>query len=177
MEGKMSKTGFAILAAFAATLITAGIYMAPAHADDDESGWHHRMFGGWMAGQWAGENGRGFMRRFAMIDGNDDGRISDDEAAAQRETVFLVMDADDNGELTEVEYMETRMGPGDGRNETRMKARQETKRARFAPMDTDKSGTVSKAEFMAQGKARFAKADADGDGIVTPWEFRSVHQE
>jgi hypothetical protein len=173
----MSKTGFAIFAAFAAMLIAAGIYLSPARADDDERGWGHRMFGGWMAGEWAEESRRGFMRRFAMIDGNDDGRISDDEAAAQREAVFLIMDSDDNGELTEVEYMETKMGPGEGRNEARMKARQDAKRARFAPMDTDKSGTVSKAEFMAQGKDRFAKADADGDGIVTPWEFRSVHQE
>jgi hypothetical protein len=42
-------------------------------------------------------------------------------------------------------------------------------------MDADKSGKVSKAEFMAEGKARFASADADKDGVVTPWEFRSMH--
>ena len=123
--------------------------------------------GGWMMG------GGMMMERYRMIDANDDGRISDDEAAAQRESVFLAMDEDDDGELTEEEYMAVRMGPGQGRNAERRKQREEAKRARFSPMDTDKSGTVSKVEFMAEGQARFVAADADKDGVVTPWEFRA----
>ena len=84
------------------------------------------------------------------------------------------MDSDDDGELTEAEFMAVRMGTGDGRNEERRKQRQEAKRARFTQMDSDKSGSVSKEEFMAEGKARFMAADSDQDGIVTPWEFRSM---
>lgn len=122
-----------------------------------------------------GMQGR-FMERFSIVDANDDGRIGDDEAAAQREAVFAAMDADDSGELTEAEYMAVRMGPGDGRDEDRRKAREEAKRARFAPMDTDKSATVSKAEFMTAGRIRFETADADKDGVVTPWEFRAIHE-
>ncbi|MCB1427632.1 MAG: hypothetical protein KDJ66_00720, partial [Nitratireductor sp.] len=64
----------------------------------------------------------------------------------------------------------------EGRNEERMKQRQEEKRARFAPMDADKDGKVSKAEFMAAGKSRYEDADTDKDGEVTPWEFRSQHR-
>ncbi len=131
---------------------------------------------GWFHGMMGGEGGQGQMRRFEIVDANDDGRISDDEAAAQRESVFFAMDVDDDSELTEEEYMFVRMGTGEGRNEERMKARQEAKRARFAPMDGDKSGKVSKVEFMAAGKARFEEADADKDGAVTPWEFRSGHR-
>lgn len=137
--------------------------------------------GGWFG--WPGrrgegrEDGPGFLQRFEAIDANDDGRISDDEAAAQRESVFLAMDADDDGELTEEEYMTVRMGPGEGRNEERRKQREEQKRSRFKPMDVDTSGKVSKGEWMTAGKARFAAADGDKDGVVTPWEFRSQQRE
>ncbi|RVJ79258.1 EF-hand domain-containing protein [Sinorhizobium medicae] len=48
---------------------------------------------------------------------------------------------------------------------------QDRKKARFTEMDTDKSGEVSKAEFLTAGKARFDAADTDKDGRVTPWEF------
>lgn len=132
---------------------------------------------GWVPGRGQGQgmmNG-GFMSRLAQIDSNDDGVISDDEAAAQVESVFLAMDADDDGELTEEEYMTLRMGPGQGLNAERQKQMQERKRARFAPMDADKNGKVSKAEFIAAGKARFEAADTDGDGKVSPWEFRAQH--
>lgn len=160
-----------------AAMLTIALTATPSSAEDDDneySGWRHGMHN-WMPGWMSGEE-RGPMRRFMVVDANDDGRISDDEAAGQRELVFIAMDADEDGELTEVEFMAVRMGPGQGRNEERMKARQEAKRARFAPMDADKSGKVSKAEFMAEGKARFLQADADKDGNVTPWEFRSMQR-
>jgi hypothetical protein len=80
--------------------------------------------------------------------------------------VFAAMDGDDDGDLTEDEYMSLRMGPGRGFNEARQKAMQERKKIRFAEMDHDKSGKVSKAEFMAAGKARFEAADTDKDGRV-----------
>lgn len=151
-----------------------GLVAVPAHADDDRDwGWHMWGWGngpgsGMMMGQ-----GPGFMGRMAMVDTNHDGVISDDEAAAQVEAVFLAMDADDDGELTEDEYMTVRMGPQRGLNEDRQKMMQERKRARFGGIDTDKSGKVSKAEFIAAGKARFDAADTDKDGRVTPWEFRA----
>ena len=127
-----------------------------------------------------------FMARFAAIDVNEDGRVSDEEASSQRESVFLAMDSDDDGELTQEEYMAVRMGPvagegspgnGQGMGEGQGKGKgRERKLARFAPMDGDSSGTVSKAEWMKAGEERFKAADADGDGTVTPWEFRAVHR-
>lgn len=146
-------------------------------AEAQERGWRKGYGQGMKDGMRRGmrQGQQGFMRRFAIIDANDDGRISDDEAAAQRESVFLAMDGNDDGELTETEYMEVRMGTGEGRNEARRAARQEQKRKRFAPMDVDKSGKISKSEWMQAGKQRFSNADSDKDGIVTPWEFRSQH--
>jgi hypothetical protein len=125
-------------------------------------------------GQGMGQGGGMMQQRFGTIDENNDGVISDDEAAAQVESVFAAMDADDNGELTMDEYMAVRMGPGKGLNPDRQKLMQDKKQARFGAMDTDKSGTVSQAEFVAGGKARFAAADTDKDGKVTPWEFRAL---
>lgn len=150
-------------------------------ASADDRGWRMHQYmergdgpgRGMGMGRWGDGPGGNFAGRFSIVDANDDGRISDDEAASQREAVFAAMDADDSGDLTMEEYMTVRMGPGDGRNEERRKAREEAKKARFEPMDADKSGTVSKAEFMAEGKARFEAADADKDGVVTPWEFRA----
>lgn len=50
---------------------------------------------------------------------------------------------------------------------------QERMKARFAEMDADKNGVVTKVEFMNAAKARFQASDADKDGKVTPWEYRS----
>lgn len=147
-------------------LMTLGMWSGQVLADDDVGPrW------GWGQGP-----GSGMMQRLGAIDTNDDGMISDDEAAAQVEWVFAAMDGDDDGELTEDEYLSVSMGPGRGFNEARQKVMQERKKTRFAQMDPDKNGKVSKAEFMAAGKARFEAADTDKDGRVTPWEFRAQHR-
>ena len=129
---------------------------------------------GFGMGQGMGQGmGRGAAMRFSAIDQNNDGLINDDEAAANAEAVFAVMDADDDGELTEAEYAAVRMGPGDGRNMARQKAMQKRKADRFVLIDADKNKTVSQAEFMAAAEKRFAAADGNKDGKVTPWEFRA----
>lgn len=150
-----------------ASALAFGMLSMPTFAQDGDEVWR-----GWGWG-WQRGPGPGMMGRMGAIDTNNDGVISDDEAADQVEAVFMAMDADDDDELTEEEYMAVRMGPQFGFNEARQKARQERKKARFGEMDTDKSGKVSKAEFIAAGKARFEAADTDKDGKVTPWEFRA----
>jgi hypothetical protein len=113
--------------------------------------------------------GRG---RFTMIDANEDGVVSAEEAASAADEVFTAMDADDDGSLTKEEYMTIRMGPQLGYNPERQAARQKAKEDRFAAMDADGNGSVSKEEFMAAAQAHHASADADGDGKVSPWEHR-----
>lgn len=156
------------LTAILLTTLALGTASLPAMADDNR-GW-----GGWWGrGTMMGQGGGMMMGRFGTIDTNDDGIISSDEAAAQVEMVYTAMDADEDGELTEEEYMAVRMGPGQGLNAERQKAMQERKKARFTEMDADKSGKVAKAEFIAAGKTRFTAADTDKDGQVTPWEMRA----
>ncbi|GAB4519794.1 MAG: hypothetical protein Tsb0019_20460 [Roseibium sp.] len=124
---------------------------------------------GWGAGPMGRGGGAG---RFGIIDLNDDGRISDEEAAAAALDVFVAMDADDDGELTREEYMAVRMGAGPGWNPTRRAQMEERKAARFDEMDADKNGTVTRGEFLDAAKAHHAAADNDGDGSVSPWEHR-----
>jgi Ca2+-binding EF-hand superfamily protein len=114
--------------------------------------------------------GRG---RFATIDVNEDGIVSAEEAASQADMVFTAMDGDDNGSITLDEFMTVRMGPQAGMNPEREGMMQEKKSARFEPMDADKDGAVSKAEFIAASKAHFDASDTDQDGKVTPWEIRA----
>lgn len=116
-----------------------------------------------------GQPGRG---RFTMIDANDDGIVSAEEAASAADEVFTAMDADDDGALTREEYMAVRMGPQLGYNPDRQAAMQKAKEDRFAAMDKDGNGSVSKEEFMAAAQAHHASADTDGDGKVSPWEHR-----
>jgi EF hand len=114
--------------------------------------------------------GRG---RFALIDANEDGVVSGEEAASHADMTFTAMDADDDDTLTLEEFMSVRMGQPFGFDQDRQAAMQARKEARFTPMDGDKDGAVTKAEFMAASKAHFDAADQDGDGQVTPWEIRS----
>ncbi len=116
-----------------------------------------------------GQPGRG---RFTMIDANDDGVVSAEEAASAADEVFTAMDADDDGMLTKEEYMAVRMGPQFGFNPDRQAAMQKAKEDRFGAMDADGDGNVSKAEFLAGAEAHHKAADADGDGKITPWEHR-----
>lgn len=115
-----------------------------------------------------GQPGRG---RAMMMDANDDGAVSAEEAASAADDIFAAMDADGDGMMTKDEYLAVRMGPYRG-NSQRHAAMQQAREARFAAMDSDADGSVSKAEFLAAAQAHHAGADSDGDGKVTPWEHR-----
>lgn len=121
--------------------------------------------------------GRGrMMNRFATVDGNQDGTISADEAAAQSESVFEQIDADGDDSITEEEFMTLQMGPGAGRFQAHVNRRMERKQARFQDMDQDDDGTVTKEEFFAAAESRFQASDGNQDGQVTPWEFRMARR-
>ena len=111
-----------------------------------------------------------FMGR--LIDDNGDGIIGDDEVAARHEEVFAAMDSDDDGKLSDDEFISGQMGLGRGAG-PRHEQRQARKRERFQALDNDDDGSVSQSEFMTAGQQRFAASDQDQDGKVSVWEFRS----
>ena len=156
---------YSVIAAAAALCLAAGAAQA-------QSGfWGNWHRDGMMTGWDIGSQGRGYGRAMVM-DLNDDGRISEEEAAVAAADVFSAMDADDDGSLTEDEYMSVSMGPGAGWNEERQATMQANKQARFKEMDADGDGSVSKGEFLDAAKAHHKASDSDGDGVVTPWEQR-----
>ena len=117
--------------------------------------------------------GRGMMERFQMLDSDTDGQVSASEAAEWHETVFLTMDANEDGQLTRDEYMAIQLGRGADPDQRgpRYAERQIEKDARFTMMDADGDGLVTQAQFFADGQLRFTTADADKSGSVTLPEF------
>jgi hypothetical protein len=122
-------------------------------------------------------HGRGEgMRGARMIDINQDGTVSEEEAAAIAEHLFMRMDEDRNEALSEAEFTTPPHGRRGWFNwgQEEAAAVTEVRKQKFAKLDADKNGSVSKAEFFADAKARLAAADTDKDGKVTPWEFRAA---
>jgi hypothetical protein len=156
--------------------------------DGDGEGWgrHGGRHGGKHAGMGGhgrdghGRHGGGRMMR--IIDANADGVINDDEAASMADFAFMRMDGDRDGAVSEAEFTEGRgfgrrggMGGGWFRwlGKDEADAVLKVRKDKFATLDADKNGSISKTEFFAEAKTRLAAADADKDGKVTPWEFRS----
>lgn len=155
-----------ILAACGAILLSGSVFAQPyGYGMRSGPAWGQ----GWGMGGTMGGPGRG---RHMMIDANDDGLVSAEEAASEADEVFTAMDGDDDGSLTKDEYMAVRMGPQWGLNSERQSEMQKRKEARYTEMDADKDGKVAKGEFLDAAKAHHAAADADKDGKVTPWEHR-----
>ena len=46
----------------------------------------------------------------------------------------------------------------------------------FLEQDTDKSGTISEAEFLAFGKKKFGEMDADNNGEITKEEGKKHYE-
>jgi len=118
-----------------------------------------------MMGPMTGGSG---MARFALVDRNADGFVSDDEAASQQEQVFDELDADGDEQLSKDEFAV--VGPmGPGGQQMPMHRRWE---ARFTAMDKDKDGKVTLDDWAAFHAERYKASDLNGDGKVTVWEFR-----
>lgn len=117
---------------------------------------------------------RGHGPRQMIIDVNGDGVIGDDEAASLADRAYMRIDRDGSGDISVEEFSTVRKGRGGWFGwGAQGEAVTEGLKAKFATLDADKDGKLTRAEFMGDAKARFAAADADKDGKVNPWEFRS----
>ena len=91
------------------------------------------------------------------FDANNDGKNSLETSRNWWETIFVRLDSDENGSLTEDEYLAARMGRrGEFRSRGRQsEGRQEARAVRFAEMDSDSDKLVSKEEYLEYGRQRF----------------------
>jgi Ca2+-binding EF-hand superfamily protein len=126
--------------------------------------------------------GMGAGRMIALRDIDKNGFVTRAEHRSWAAQVFAAMDANGDGKLSRVEYMSVRMGPrgyrqGTGWRHAEMQKRmQARKQARFAAMDPDRDGFVTRAQFMAQADRNFAAMDANHDGKVGMGEFQGWYR-
>jgi EF hand len=175
LETKMNT--FTKLSIASALMFSAAIGVAVAQdaAGPDDQGMA-RMDDGQHGGRHHGKHHGGKGRGMQMIDVNNDGVISQDEAASLADHGFMRMDDDGDGKLTVAEFTSGPRGNHGGWfdwNSSEKAAVEKLRQDKFAALDTNKDASLDKTEFFADAQAQLAAADADKDGKVTPWEFRA----
>jgi hypothetical protein len=138
---------------------------------------------GGRAGMGAGMGpGMGPGRMIAMRDLDKDGFVTLVEHRSWAAQVFAAMDANGDRKLTRAEYMSVRMGQrgnrqGMGWRQADMQKRMQARKlARFAAMDADRNGVVTRSQFTAQADRNFAALDANRDGKVGMGEFQGWYR-
>lgn len=106
------------------------------------------------------------------IDTNADGIVSASEASQHASTGFALFDGDDDGQISEDEYLDNAPSamPRGRRNTERLYV---NRIARFKAMDADSDTNVTLAEFMAAAQANCEGAGTNSGGNVSVWEFRA----
>lgn len=155
-----------------ATLLVAGASGAAVQAqessDDDDDITLTTPFGFGRVGP-----GMGSMAMMSNpVDVDGDGFVSAAEASRHAAVSFALFDADADDALTEDEFIDSAFFtmPMGRLNTERLFV---NRRARFAELDTNGDGAVTRAEFINRAQLAFEAADTDGNDRVTVWEFRA----
>lgn len=106
---------------------------------------------------------------------NGDGKVSQAEFKAGRAIEFRKADFNEDGILSEAEYIGeyegrlmarlSRIGDPEKRLEEQQRQMRQAK-VRFGVLDTDKNGAISQAEHLASGLRMFDLHDRNKDGVV-----------
>ncbi len=106
--------------------------------------------------------GEGQVRQLLLLmDRDQNGQVSRAEFMSFMEEEFGALDVDHSGELNPEELSRSRIGvAGEGQVQQLLRL-----------MDKDRSGQVSRAEFMSFMEAEFNRLDVDHSGELTPGEL------
>lgn len=123
--------------------------------------------------------------RFATLDLNKDGIVSQDEARQARETRrderrdrrFAMFDADKNGSISRAEFEAAADARVDRPSRRHKMRRGGMEGGLFARADANNDGRVTLNEAMAPALERFDRVDVNRDGTITPEERREARQK
>jgi Ca2+-binding EF-hand superfamily protein len=120
----------------------------------------------------AGKGGDGADHQFAMMDADNDGKISADEHAAGARKMFDMMDADKDGKVTAKEMEAAH------HEVTGAQARKSDMSAadKIKMIDTNGDGIVSADEHVAGAKKMFDMMDTNKDGFLSKAELAAGHK-
>ncbi len=102
-----------------------------------------------------------------IYDEDADGVVTRAEFDAHRQRSFAATDANGDGSLSESEYLAEFESRLDRQANRVREAQIKQAHVRFGVLDSDKSGTISPAEYLATGMRSFTLWDTDGDGAVS----------
>lgn len=114
--------------------------------------------------------GRG-DRAMEQWDADGDGKVTLDEARAQRGTVYDALDADGNDDLTADEIEDAQKRLRDRLPNLPPRRRDVDLTAALSALDADGDGKLTKAEYLDATPRWFERRDANGDGVLTASEF------
>ena len=127
---------------------------------------------------------------FAMLDANADGTLNEGDKGAMLAKRFATMDTDKNGAISQAEFIAAHEMHGKRRADRREKRMERStmgkrharaggrdgRMDKMARADSNGDKAISQSEFRAAAEARFAKADTNKDGSITPEERRAGRQ-
>lgn len=116
----------------------------------------------------AGNAGGGHSKRefLETYDANKDGKVSKEEFAAKRSADHKGLDLNENGSVSELEYVNEYTFRLDKELAARRAGQIRQAHVRFGVLDTNKDGVLSAEEFAASGDRMFKRLDTTEDGFV-----------
>jgi Ca2+-binding EF-hand superfamily protein len=104
------------------------------------------------------------VRLFTQLDRDRDGRVTAKEFTFMRGIDFGRLDRNGDGIVDRREFVDRRSPP----NAVSARARRirRLRIQRFAELDADRDGRISRQEYMRYGRRLFARLDRDGNGVI-----------